>query len=141
MSGSRCAPLNVNKYQGVVDFLQHLLPARTQLQLKNWSLDSANQRLILTVSSVQTIARCPVCEQSTHRVHSRYERTLQDLPCTNYAVTLFLLPRVTNQGYAHQYQASGKGMAQLMWMNYPQPLGFCFQLGWQVRQRELGKIR
>lgn len=77
----------------VVDFLQRLLPDQAQMQLKQWSVDDTNQKLTLMVSTVQTVVRCPVCEQSTHRVHSRYERTLQDLPCTNYAVTLLLQVR------------------------------------------------
>ncbi len=32
-------------------------------------------------------------QESTHRIHSRYERTLQDLPCINYTVTLLLQVR------------------------------------------------
>lgn len=76
-----------------MNFLQHLLPSQAQLQLKNWSLDDTNQRLTLTVSTVEPVVSCPVCETPTHRVHSRYERTLQDLPCSRYAVTLWLQVR------------------------------------------------
>lgn len=76
-----------------MNFLQHLLPNQAQLQLKHWSVDSINQRLTLTVSTVQPVAHCPICETSTHRVHSRYERTLQDLPCSSYTVTLLLQVR------------------------------------------------
>jgi transposase len=76
-----------------VNFLQHLLPDQAQLQLKQWSVDDTEQKLNLTVSTVQPIARCPVCEQSTHRIHSRYKRTLQDLPCANYRVRLLLQVR------------------------------------------------
>jgi len=77
----------------VVEFLQHLLPDKAPLQLNAWHLDQVNHRLILTVSAVGKLAHCPLCQQPTRRVHSRYERTLQDLPCVNYAVTLLLRVR------------------------------------------------
>jgi transposase len=32
--------------------------------------------------------RCPVCGEPTDRVHSRYERTLADLPWARFAVRL-----------------------------------------------------
>lgn len=76
-----------------MNFLQSLLPDQAQLQLKPWSLDATNQRLALTVSTVPPVVLCPVCETATHRVHSRYERTLQDLPCSRYTVTLLLQAR------------------------------------------------
>ena len=76
-----------------MDFLHHLLPDQASLQLENWSFDTNDKQLTLTVSSVQRIAHCPLCQEATHRIHSRYERTLQDLPCINYTVTLLLQVR------------------------------------------------
>jgi transposase len=76
-----------------VDFLHHLLPDQASLQLENWTFDTNDQQLTLTVSSVQRITHCPLCQEATHRIHSRYERTLQDLPCINYTVTLLLQVR------------------------------------------------
>lgn len=76
-----------------MDFLHHLLPDQTSLQLENWSFDTNDKQLTLTVSSIRPIAHCPLCQESTHRIHSRYERTLQDLPCINYTVTLLLQVR------------------------------------------------
>ena len=42
------------------------------------------------VSSTQVLACCPVCHQTAHQVHSRYERTLKDLPCVDFCLTILL---------------------------------------------------
>ena len=76
-----------------MDFLHHLLPEQAPLRLENWSLNTNTKQLTLTVSSVQLVAQCPLCQELTRRIHSRYERTLQDLPCINYTVTLLLQVR------------------------------------------------
>jgi len=76
-----------------VDFLHHLLPDQALLRLENWSFDTNDQQLTLTVSSVQPAAHCPLCQSATQRIHSRYERTLQDRPCVDYTVTLLLRVR------------------------------------------------
>jgi len=47
-------------------------------------------RLIFSVSSLQTMAQCPLCGSFTQRVHSRYERTLADLPCVHFTLTLLV---------------------------------------------------
>lgn len=60
------------------------------LHLENWELDTDHHQLTLSVSSVQVIAYCPVCNQPAHRVHSRYVRTLRDLPCVNFCLTILL---------------------------------------------------
>ncbi|MBD2309691.1 transposase family protein [Chroococcidiopsis sp. FACHB-1243] len=77
----------------VLEFLQHLLPDPTHLQLDTWDLDFATRHLSLTVSSTQISVPCPVCQGLTQRVHGRYERTLQELPCVNYSMSLLLLVR------------------------------------------------
>ena len=61
-----------------VKLLQHLLPSQSQLRLENWSLDATQKCLTLAVTSVQPSVRCPGCQEVTHRVHSRYQRALQD---------------------------------------------------------------
>jgi transposase len=76
-----------------VDFLYHRLPDQASLRLENWFFDTNDKQLTLTVSSVQHVAHCPLCQEAMHRIHSRYERTLQDLPCINYTVTLLLQVR------------------------------------------------
>lgn len=74
-------------------FLQQLLPDPNQLRLDSGALDRAEQSFTLTVTSVQSEAYCPVCQTGSRRIHSRYQRTLQDLPCMNYRVTLLVKVR------------------------------------------------
>lgn len=76
-----------------MEFLQYLLPDQDNLHLDKWDLEPLTLNLTLTVSSTQTIASCPLCQSPTQRVHSRYERTLRDLPCVNFGMTLFLQVR------------------------------------------------
>ncbi|EKV02168.1 transposase family protein [Leptolyngbya sp. PCC 7375] len=73
-----------------MDFLQHLLPDSSALALKHWELDTQTHQFVVTVESTQVIAHCPLCQASTGRVHSRYQRTLRDLPLVQFSLTLFL---------------------------------------------------
>lgn len=74
-------------------FLQQLLPDPNQLRLESGSLDTDEQSFTLIVTSVQSEAYCPVCQAASSRIHSRYQRTLQDLPCMNYRATLLVQVR------------------------------------------------
>jgi len=76
-----------------VEILQYLLPSSQHIQLETWSLDTANNHLYMTVSSTQTHAQCPLCKSFSTRVHSRYERTLQDVGLAHYRLTLQLQVR------------------------------------------------
>src|SRR3989440_573584 len=49
--------------------------------------------LILSLAVEASQAACPLCQHSTHRVHSHYTRTLQDLPCTGKALRLVVVVR------------------------------------------------
>lgn len=73
-----------------MDFLQCLLPGSNLLRLENCEIDTETQHLTLSVSSTQTLAPCPLCSTPTQRIHSRYERTLTDLPCVNFSLTLVI---------------------------------------------------
>jgi transposase len=77
----------------VVELLEHFLPDTDQIRLERWNIDTANTNLQLTIASTQTIAQCPLCQQFSHRVHSRYERRLQDLALAHYSLTLQLRVR------------------------------------------------
>ncbi|WP_317108168.1 transposase family protein [Chroococcidiopsis sp. SAG 2025] len=44
----------------------------------------------MTVSSTQTLAQCPLCQGLNRRVHSRYQRTLEDLTVAQYGMTLHM---------------------------------------------------
>lgn len=76
-----------------MEFLQQLLPNQEHLRLEHWNLDTTTRQLNLTVSSTQAIAACPVCQVESQKVHSRYERTLRDIPCVDYPMTLLLQVR------------------------------------------------
>jgi transposase len=71
-------------------FLQCLLPGFNLLRLEHEEIDTDQHHLTLNVSSTQTLVQCPLCTSPTTRIHSRYERTLLDLPCVNYSLTLVM---------------------------------------------------
>lgn len=73
-----------------MDLVQHLLPNQTDLNLEGWSLDIDAQQIILKLSSTQAVAYCPLCNSPTYRVHSHYERTLQDLPVAQFRLKIIL---------------------------------------------------
>ena len=74
-----------------MEFLQHLLPSQTIVSLSSWQLDSANQHIIVHLTSTQTVACCPVCNHPTSQIHSHYERTLKDLPVAQFSLILLLV--------------------------------------------------
>jgi transposase len=73
-----------------MDFLQHLLPSQTTLSLTRWQMDSVNHQITFNLSSRQAVALCPLCHVPSHRRHSRYERTLKDLPFVQFTLTILL---------------------------------------------------
>lgn len=70
--------------------LQHLLPGSSALRLKSWDCNTAQHQMVLTVCSTQVLAHCLLCGFPTHRIHSRYERTLKDLPLVKFSLTILL---------------------------------------------------
>lgn len=73
-----------------MQFFKSLLPDSDVLRLDHYELDPETHQLTLSVSSTQTTAQCPLCGGLTQRIHSRYERTLADLPCVQFSLTLIL---------------------------------------------------
>ena len=61
-----------------------LLPADMQVE----EVETDQNRLLLVLSSTQLTTVCPYCSSRSARVHSRYTRTLVDLPCQERAVVL-----------------------------------------------------
>ena len=70
--------------------LSCLLPDPIRVRLETCDLASSQSAIIVTLSARRTAARCPLCARRSKRVHSRYERTLADLPWGEYAVTIRL---------------------------------------------------
>ena len=73
-----------------MELLQCLLPSLHLLHLDSYDLLPSEHRLALHLTSTQTQATCPICGQPSHRVHSRYTRTLSDQPCVAFSLTLIL---------------------------------------------------
>ncbi len=73
-----------------MNLLSCLLPDATHVRLETWSLEPAQLAITVTLSTRQTAVHCPLCGRRSKRVHSRYERTLADLPWGEHAVTVRL---------------------------------------------------
>ena len=70
--------------------LSCLLPDATHVRLETCSLDQAQSIVTITLHARQRSVACPLCGRRAKRVHSRYERTLADLPWVAYAVSIRL---------------------------------------------------
>jgi transposase len=68
-----------------------LLPDFPLLQVEKTLLGA--QRLLLIVKSTVPLAQCPLCNFSSSRVHSRYTRSLTDLPWSDLTIQLLLQVR------------------------------------------------
>src|SRR5918999_2791020 len=76
-----------------VTLLTRLLPDASQLHLDAWHMDDTTTQLTLQVTSMQALVHCPVCRFPTRRIHSRYVRTVSDLPWGPWRVVLHLRVR------------------------------------------------
>jgi transposase len=66
--------------------LADLLPQAPLLHLETWQIDTATAPVTLHVQSTPTRVHGPVCRCPTRRLHSRYGRTVADLPWAHYRV-------------------------------------------------------
>ena len=73
--------------------LAHLIPNATTLCLTACHVDTTSAQITLLVRSTQTSVPCPLCATPARRIHSRYTRTLADLPWADYRVRLQLRVR------------------------------------------------
>jgi transposase len=53
-------------------------------------IEIAEQALVLSLSLDTPEAACPLCQQMASRIHSRYVRTLQDMPCVGKPLRLLV---------------------------------------------------
>lgn len=70
---------------------QTLVPGPGRLEVLSLSVDRGT--IILTARTGGDTARCPVCGRTSSRVHSRYRRTLADLPWQGIPARLTLWSR------------------------------------------------
>jgi transposase len=73
-----------------VTLLARLLSNAPLLHLDAWHMDDAATQLTLRVTSTQALVHCPICRFPMRRVHSRYVRTVADLPWGPWRVVLHL---------------------------------------------------
>lgn len=59
-----------------------LLPDPTVLALVSVEVHEEAKLVIATAKTTTKEAKCPLCQQVAHRVHSNYVRSLADLPCS-----------------------------------------------------------
>lgn len=71
-----------------MELLKQLLPDTENIQIQNYELDRIQKQVQICLCSTQPFAACPVCQHPSHRVHSRYERTLADLPWAEFQVQI-----------------------------------------------------
>ena len=62
-------------------------------QLRLESMNASEQTITLIMTTIQPRACCPRCHQSSVRIHSRYARTVADLPWLGVAVRVELHTR------------------------------------------------
>src|SRR5207249_5953631 len=72
------------------DVLACLLPNATPLRLAACHVDTTTAQITLLVHSTQASVPCPLCATPARHIHSRYARTLADLPWADYRVRLQL---------------------------------------------------
>ena len=73
-----------------MELLPGLRPQAPLLHLETWPIDTATAQLTRRVQSTQTLVHGPVCRFPTRRMHSRYRRTIADLPWAHGRVVLQL---------------------------------------------------
>jgi len=73
-----------------MDIPSMLLPDSEHLRLDSLAVASDARTLTLVLASTQTTSCCPLCGTPTTRIHSRYIRTVLDLPWAGLLVQLRL---------------------------------------------------
>ena len=73
-----------------MNLLSRLLPDPASVRLETWSLEPAPALITVTLRSRLRRTQCPLCGGRSRRTHSRYERTLADLPWGEHAITIKL---------------------------------------------------
>ena len=67
-------------------FAELFLPNTQLLSFEEIKIDANS--ILVTVASARDYAKCPYCQASATRKHSRHFRTLSDLPCGDRAVKI-----------------------------------------------------
>lgn len=70
---------------------QYNLP--TNVQLKADTMSFNDEYLYFNVSACQHGSKCPLCRKTSYRIHSKYKRTLADLPVSGHQTKFYLIAR------------------------------------------------
>src|SRR3989442_4902358 len=68
-----------------------LLPNHSGLRVD--SIIATGDTITLTITTIAPCASCPLCGKPSDRIHSRYRRTLTDLPWNQVTVRIHLISR------------------------------------------------
>ncbi len=68
-----------------------LVPSTADLQFEDITIGATD--VTVTLLATRAAAPCPLCGQPANRIHSRYQRTLADLPWSQHRVRLLLTVR------------------------------------------------
>ena len=68
-----------------------ILPANLRLKAKSYHYQHGS--ILIDAFSCQSGSKCPLCSKKSNRIHSRYERSLADLPISGSIVKLKLLSK------------------------------------------------
>ena len=74
----------------LLELISVLLPGAPDLRCDALDLDLFASTITFEVTSTQPTSCCPQCQQPAGRIHSRYVRTLADMPWADAAVRLHL---------------------------------------------------
>jgi transposase len=75
------------------DLVGLLLPPAADVRLEALEVEPTHSTITLVLTSIQPTSICPGCHQPAPRVHSRYQRTIADLPWACLLVRLHLRVR------------------------------------------------
>ena len=67
-----------------------MLPDANTLRFEACRVNEAAAQITVWVRSTATVSPCPLCATPSHRIHSHYQRTLEDLTWADYRVRLRL---------------------------------------------------
>ena len=107
-----------------------------------------NQVLTLVITSTLAEMPCPECRQPTRRIHSRYTRTLADLPCQGRAVRLLVqvrrffcdAPACSRKTFAEAFPDVAPKHARRTSRQAESLCGFAYALGGRAGARQVKRL-
>jgi transposase len=76
-----------------MDVLPHLLPFGPDLHIEACAVATATKHVTVALTAIAPQRSCPLCSLMASRIHSRYQRTMHDLPWADLTVRIQLQVR------------------------------------------------